>query len=168
MLFGTAAADDDAAGACVRVDGVVPPVFEALLHFVYTDSLPEVVTGRWQYEAAMDLELLVATSRFGMQRLMPICEERLLELLVATSRFGMQRLMPICEERLCRHIKVDTAAGFLLLAHQFGCHRLREACVEFLKCPRALNAAMATDDFERLVKRCPPLLKDMIPMLAAR
>jgi hypothetical protein len=27
---------------------------------------------------------------------------------------------------------------------------------------------MATDDFERLVKRCPPLLKDMIPMLAAR
>jgi speckle-type POZ protein len=145
MLFGTAAADDDAAGACVRVDGVVPPVFEALLHFVYTDSLPEVVTGRWQYEAAMDLELLVAT-----------------------SRFGMQRLMPICEERLCRHIKVDTAAGFLLLAHQFGCHRLREACVEFLKCPRALNAAMATDDFERLVKRCPPLLKDMIPMLAAR
>ncbi|OEL22461.1 hypothetical protein BAE44_0016520 [Dichanthelium oligosanthes] len=36
-LFGTSAT-----GEFIRIDDMVPQVFEALLHFVYTDSLPEV------------------------------------------------------------------------------------------------------------------------------
>ena len=58
-----------------------------------------------------------------------------------------------------------TAATMLLFGQQHRCHGLRE---DFLKCPRALNAVMATDGFEGLVKSCPALLKDLISKLAAR
>jgi len=131
-----------AAAACVRIDDVAPQVFEALLHFVYTDSLPE---------APGQDDVFMA--------------QRLLE---AAGRYGVPRLRPICEEKLCRLVQVDTAAPMLLFAQQHRCHWLREACVDFLKCPRALNAVMATDGFEHLVKSCPALLKDLISKLAAR
>jgi len=130
------------AAACVRIDDVAPQVFEALLHFVYTDSLPE---------APGQDDVFMA--------------QRLLE---AAGRYGVPRLRPICEEKLCRLVQVDTAAPMLLFAQQHRCHWLREACVDFLKCPRALNAVMATDGFEHLVKSCPALLKDLISKLAAR
>ena len=98
-----------AAAACVRIDDVAPQVFEALLHFVYTDSLPEAPG---QDDVFMG--------------------QRLLE---AAGRYGVPRLRPICEEKLCRLVQVDTAAPMLLFAQQHRCHWLREACVDFLKCP---------------------------------
>ncbi|RLN39753.1 hypothetical protein C2845_PM01G38930 [Panicum miliaceum] len=132
------------AATCVRIDDVEPQVLEALLHFVYTDSLPEEVPGQ-------DDGVFMA--------------QRLLD---AAGIYGVPRLRPVCEEKLCRQVEVNTAATMLLFAQQHSCPGLREACVDFLKCPRALNAVMVTDGFEHLVKSCPALLKDLISKLAAR
>ncbi|KAG2548247.1 hypothetical protein PVAP13_9KG155700 [Panicum virgatum] len=57
---------------CIRIDGMLPQVFESLLHFVYTDSLPEMAEAE---EPVMAEHLLVAADRFDLQGLKLICEE---------------------------------------------------------------------------------------------
>uniref|UniRef100_A0A0E0RB21 BTB domain-containing protein n=1 Tax=Oryza rufipogon TaxID=4529 RepID=A0A0E0RB21_ORYRU len=96
----------------IHVHDMEPRVFEAMLHFIYNDSLPkedddEVV--------AMAQHLLVAADRYGVERLKLICEDTLCShvdastagttlahgaehLLVAADRYGMERLKLICED----------------------------------------------------------------------
>ncbi len=58
--------------ACVRVsvqvDDVKAPVFQALLHFVYTDSLPEEHDGAL-LEVPMAQHLLAAADKYQLTRL---------------------------------------------------------------------------------------------------
>ena len=79
----------------------------------------------------------------------------------------MQRLKMICEDRLCRHIDVSTVVTTLALAEQHRCQGLKEACYEFLKSPKTLDAVMATDEFQHLVKSCPSALFELMSKLAA-
>ncbi|XP_062205641.1 BTB/POZ and MATH domain-containing protein 2-like [Phragmites australis] len=141
-LFG--AMKEGAGTHCVEIEDMRADVFRNLLHFIYTDSLPEWKAGR-EEEALMAQHLLVAA-----------------------DRYGMERLKIICEETLCRHIDVSTAATTLALAEQHRCHGLKDACVEFLKTPGALNAVMATDGFDHLTISCPYLIKELMSKLAAR
>ncbi|CAN6298989.1 unnamed protein product [Urochloa humidicola] len=107
-------------GDFIRVDDMLVHVFEALLHFIYTDSLPEM-TG---IENSTMVE----------------------HLLVAADRYGMQRLKLICEEKLSRDVDENTVAKMLRLAVRHRCHKLKENCIEFLKDPPSLDVIMATDD----------------------
>ncbi|TVU31447.1 hypothetical protein EJB05_23131, partial [Eragrostis curvula] len=115
-LFGTDEKEEDkedvAARHVVQVVGdMEPEVFKALLHFVYTDSLPEICDdGDGGNKVKM------------VQRLV-----------VAADRYDMKRLKVICEDILYKYINATTAATTLLLAAKHGCHRLKEACVAFLK-----------------------------------
>ncbi|CAN6323666.1 unnamed protein product [Urochloa humidicola] len=122
---------------CVQIADMLPDVFENLLHFAYTDSLPD-----------MD----------GTQG--PMMVEHLL---VAADRFHMQELKLICEEKLCSNINEDTIANMLRFAEQHQCPFLRDACIEFLEDPPVLQAVMATDDdlLEVVAKSCPVLLKEL-------
>jgi speckle-type POZ protein len=104
--------------ARVRINDMESNVFKALLHFIYTDSLPEIAEGD---TAAM-------------------CQH----LLVAADRYSMERLKLICEEKLCNHICKRTAATTLTLAEQHGCGTLKKACFKFLASPGNLKAVMAT------------------------
>ncbi|XP_062201521.1 BTB/POZ and MATH domain-containing protein 1-like [Phragmites australis] len=126
-----------ATGLFLRIDNMEAQVFKTLLHFIYTDSLPDMAG---QEESMMAEHLLVAA-----------------------DRYDMQRLKLICEEKLSRDINENTAAKMLRLAVQRRCQMLREACIEFLKYPPALEAVMATDDglFEHVAKSCPVLLKEL-------
>ena len=116
---------------------MLPQVFKSLLHFIYTDSLPEV-TG---VEGSMMAEHLLA----------------------AADRFGMQGFKLICEKKLIRELNENTAAKILKLAVQHNSSFLREACFVFLSDPPVLEAAMAMDDglLEQVAKICPALLKKM-------
>ncbi|CAN6285258.1 unnamed protein product [Urochloa humidicola] len=114
-LLGAAASAD---GGAVRVDGVEPRAFRALLRYAYTDSLPE-----------MDKEEEDALLR---------------NLLVAADRYGLQRLKLICEDRLCRLVSVGAVEITLALAEQYKCDRLKEACLQFLGAPANLRAVMGT------------------------
>jgi speckle-type POZ protein len=82
-----------------------PKVFKALLHFVYTDTLPEVNEGD-------DDGVAMAQG-----------------LLVAAHRYGMETLKSICGDMLCNHIDARTAITFLQLADSHGCCRLKQACI---------------------------------------
>jgi speckle-type POZ protein len=128
-----------AAGECIRIDDMLPEVFDSLLDFVYTDSLPEMTGAE---ESTMAEHLLVAADRFGMQDLKVICEEQL----------------------LWTDINEDTIAKMLKLAVQHNCSLLRDACIEFLEDPPVLQAVMANGDgdlLELVAKTCPAHLKEL-------
>ncbi|KAL6643062.1 hypothetical protein ACP70R_021243 [Stipagrostis hirtigluma subsp. patula] len=129
---------------CIQIDDIAPQVFKSLLHFIYTDSLPET-EGQDMAGATM------------MQHL-----------LEAADRYDMQRLKLICEDRLCRRIDVGTVATTLALAEQHHCQGLKEACFEFLMSSKTLEAVVTTDGFQHLVKSCPSALFEFMTKLASR
>ncbi|CAN6202452.1 unnamed protein product [Urochloa humidicola] len=93
----------------LTIEHMHPYVFKALLHFVYTDSMPSLE------------EFDDATDRKEMVR----------HLLVAADRYGMERLKLICEGILCKSISAENVASSLALADTHFCHNLRNACVAF-------------------------------------
>ncbi|CAM0879777.1 unnamed protein product [Alopecurus aequalis] len=126
--------------ACIRIKDMEAKVFSALLHFIYTDSMPVVDEGD---EEAMAQHLLVAA-----------------------DRYNMERLKLICEGKLCGHICRNTVATTLALAEQHGCGALKQACFEFLMSPGNLKAVMASDGYEHLRTSCPSVLHELVAKLA--
>ncbi|CAO2146561.1 unnamed protein product [Urochloa humidicola] len=124
------------AASCVRIDDMEARVFEALLHFVYTDSLPEIDQGE--------------TMVMGQH------------LLVAADRYSLERLKLICEDKLCKYIDTSSVGTILTLAEQHGCHGLKKACFQFLMSDNNLNAAIGTDGFGHLTNSCPSVLKELL------
>nr|XP_025877531.1 uncharacterized protein LOC107279274 [Oryza sativa Japonica Group]ABA94831.1 retrotransposon protein, putative, unclassified [Oryza sativa Japonica Group] len=86
----------------IHVHDMEPRVFEAMLHFIYNDSLPKE-----------DDDEVVAMAQ---------------HLLVAADRYGVERLKLICEDTLCSHVDASTAGTTLALAEQHHCEGLKEAC----------------------------------------
>ncbi|KAI5006878.1 hypothetical protein ZWY2020_042090 [Hordeum vulgare] len=128
---------------CVHIHGMRPKVFRHLLHFVYTDSLPE---------EEEDEDDGVAMAQHLME---------------AADRYDMERLRLVCKDRLCTHMDVSTVATTLALAEQHHCQGLKDACFDFLiNSPAKLDEAMATHDFDHLSHTCPALLEELISKLA--
>eukprot|EP01035_Chromulina_nebulosa_P020604 gene20604-26714_t len=76
----------------------------SLLHFLYTDELP-------------DYKLL---------------ESRIEELFDISSMYQVAGLVIICEDYLTSKINDDTAVRFLVLADNHGSTRLKERCIQFI------------------------------------
>ncbi|TVU42656.1 hypothetical protein EJB05_09075, partial [Eragrostis curvula] len=96
----------------IVVHEIQPEVFEALLHFVYTDSLPSM-----DDDEGDGINLIV-------------------DLLVAADRYAMDRLKLVCERTLSRSLTVDNVSTVLVLANRHNCSGLKEACVEFVNSDR--------------------------------
>ncbi|GJN04938.1 hypothetical protein PR202_ga22522 [Eleusine coracana subsp. coracana] len=126
--------------AQIQIEDMEPKVFEAMLHFIYTDSLPEIDDGEGRVMAQ--------------------------HLLVAADRYGLQRLKSISEETLCKFVDINTTATTLALAEQHGCHQLKEACIKFLKSPGNMKAVMTTDGYEHLMTSCPFLRDELLEKVA--
>ncbi|KAF7081461.1 hypothetical protein CFC21_085400 [Triticum aestivum] len=137
QLFGAMKESSD---DLIMVDDMEADVFTSLLHFIYTDSLPQMTR---------EGDDVVAASH----------------LLVAADRYDVQRLKLICEEKLCSHLDTDTVATSLVLAEQHSCHGLKEACLQFLASPANLEAMKASDGYVHLKSSCPSVLKELIARL---
>jgi speckle-type POZ protein len=107
-LFGPGK-ENCASATPIRIEGMEPRVFRALLHFIYTDALPEMEEGDGD--------------KVTMAR----------GLLVAAHRYGMETLKLICGDMLCNHIDARTATTLLQLADSHGCRRLKQACTRAIK-----------------------------------
>jgi speckle-type POZ protein len=129
---------------CIKIDDVEPAIFEALLRFVYTDSLPD------------DCGDAESSNNVAMQHL-----------LVAADRYGLDRLRIMCEEKLCRDIDVETVAITLLLAEQHHCAQLKDACLGFIASRNMLGGVMKTDGFKHLITSCPLVMKEILDKVAA-
>ncbi|XP_037409329.1 BTB/POZ and MATH domain-containing protein 1-like [Triticum dicoccoides] len=130
--------DAGATSKNIIVKDMEPPVFKALLHFIYTDSLP-----------AMD-DVDDGES-----------EDMVKHLLVAADRYAMDRMKLMCEVILCKSLDVETAATTLALADQHHCSKLKDACVEYILSSNRLNAMVASKGYAHLKRSCPALMFDV-------
>jgi speckle-type POZ protein len=89
---------------CLQIADMKPAVFRALLHFIYTDSLP-----------AMHDNKVIR------------------HLLVAADRYAMGRMKLMCESILCKSLDAKSVVATLALADQHHCTKLREACIDYIK-----------------------------------
>jgi speckle-type POZ protein len=122
----------------VTVEDMHPDVFKALLHFIYTDSLPDMDDlDRDEYS------------------------EMIRHLLVASDRYAMERLKLICQSILSKNLDVETVATTLALADQQNCERLKAACVEFIGASKDVSALAATQGYSSLKRSCPSVLVDL-------
>ncbi|XP_051217808.1 BTB/POZ and MATH domain-containing protein 2-like [Lolium perenne] len=122
----------------IIVEDMQPAVFKALLHFVYTDSLPPV-------------ENLDADEG----------KEMVKHLLVAADRYAMERMKLICESILCKGLDVENVTGTLALADQHHCSQLKDACLEFITSPERMDDVMASQGYARLKRSCPAAVIDV-------
>ncbi|CAM0870906.1 unnamed protein product [Alopecurus aequalis] len=125
---------------CIKIDDIEPATFEALLHFIYTDSLP----------SNCELDQTAA----------------LQHLLVAADRYGLDRLKVICEGKLCQRMDVQTVATTLALAEQHHSVELKNACLGYMSSQEVLRAVKKTDGFKRLTQSCPSIVMDIVEKVA--
>lgn len=130
----------------IKLEDMEAAVFRALLHFIYSDTLPSY----------MEEPMTTDSSSNSMAQ----------HLLVAADRYGLERLRLVCEYKLCRNIRVNTVANTLALAEQHRCGRLKAACLNFIASPGTLAAVIETDGFEHLRLSCPLVIKDLLEKLA--
>ncbi|XP_066373262.1 uncharacterized protein [Miscanthus floridulus] len=140
-FFGPVAVAAESTSQCVTIEDMHPDVFRALLHFVYTDTMP-----------AMDE--LDAGER----------KEMLRHLLVAADRYAMERLKLMCEASLCESICVDDVADMAALADRHRGEALGHACAEFIASSNEneIGDVVASQGYVHLKKKkCPAVLVDM-------
>ncbi|KAI4365663.1 hypothetical protein MLD38_021628 [Melastoma candidum] len=131
----------------VKVEDVEAPVFKALLHFIYWDSLP-------------DLQELTGLDAKWASTLM------FQHLLAAADRYGLDRLRLLCESSLCQDVAINTVATTLALAEQHHCFQLKAVCLRFVAMPENLKAVMQTDGYEYLKESCPSVLTELLEYVA--
>ncbi|XBI95036.1 hypothetical protein VPH35_031577 [Triticum aestivum] len=119
-------------GPTMEVAEMEPDIFQILLHYVYTDSLPPC-DGQGYSTAAVE------------------------HLLAAADRYGLGRLKAMCQGELCGRIDANTVMATLALADQYRCERLKDACLEFMSSQESMIAVIATDRFKHLMKSFPML-----------
>ena len=73
----------------------------------------------------------------------------------------MERLKTICQGILCRTLTVHTVAAMLALADQHHCDVLKDACMEFIFCPKRLEDVESQGHAE-LKTTCPSVLVEIL------
>uniref|UniRef100_A0A0D9W536 BTB domain-containing protein n=1 Tax=Leersia perrieri TaxID=77586 RepID=A0A0D9W536_9ORYZ len=141
-LFGSAGKENNSVAATICVDDMEAHDFGALLHFMYTDSLPEMKGG----EAVAMLPDLIA----------------------AADKYKMERLRLVCEDKLCEYVNVRTAAAMLAFAEEHQCHGLKKKCLQLLDDPAILRKIVETEGLDYLTKSYPSVLKDLIAKFATK
>eukprot|EP00270_Netrium_digitus_P004973 TRINITY_DN16483_c0_g1_i1.p1 TRINITY_DN16483_c0_g1~~TRINITY_DN16483_c0_g1_i1.p1 ORF type:complete len:406 (+),score=39.66 TRINITY_DN16483_c0_g1_i1:134-1351(+) len=123
----------------IPVRDMEPSVFKAMLHFIYTDTLPDM----------------------GSSSLTPIMAQHLL---AAADQFALDRLRLMCEAKLCETVDVETVATTLALAEQHNAERLKRVCLHFAA--QHLANVIQSEGFEHLKLSCPSLQAELLQEVA--
>lgn len=137
---------------CINVQEIEPPVFKALLHFIYWDKLPDM-------EEVVDLSPCPSQSQWASTLMAQ-------HLLAAADQYGIERLRFLCETKLCEDVAINTVATTLALAEQHHCFQLKSICLKFVADPENLKAVMQSDGFDYLTQSCPSVITELLEYVA--
>ncbi|EAZ06953.1 hypothetical protein OsI_29194 [Oryza sativa Indica Group] len=150
----------------VRIHDMKPAVFEAVLHFVYTDTLPPVEEFDFLLSGFSHRAKLVEAAAAG-------CGSRedlrvmVGEWLAAADMYDLERMRLLCEDALCQTIGVANAAATLRLADRHHCPQLKAFCMEYVASPGMMAAVVATEGFRELKASSPSLLAEVLEKLGS-
>ncbi|RCV29512.1 hypothetical protein SETIT_6G019700v2 [Setaria italica] len=133
-LRGTAVAEHNR--GCITIEDMQPAVFRALLHFIYTDSLP------------------------GMDDLnVDETHDMVKHLFVAADRYAMERLRSLCMGILCTSLDDSTVDSTLALAEQYDCSELKDVCFKHVNSSSRVGDAVARQEaaYQRLIRGKPSI-----------
>ncbi|XP_034599979.1 BTB/POZ and MATH domain-containing protein 2 [Setaria viridis] len=123
---------DNKNSGIILVEDIHPVVFKALLHFMYTDSLP----------AMHDLD--------GDEN-----KEIIKHLLVAADRYGMERMKLVCASILSKRLDVESVSDALALADRHSCSKLKDTCIQFIISSNSMDEVVASRGYKELKRVCP-------------
>ncbi|KAJ3700983.1 hypothetical protein LUZ61_004688 [Rhynchospora tenuis] len=124
----------------IEIKDMEPSIFKSMLHFIYSDSVPDLEEPRGDEDTSLALAQ---------------------HLLVAADRYGLERLKQLCEAKLYEFTDANNVATTLTLAVQHNCSDLTAACVEFIKQPVVLADMVQSEGFEHMIKTCPTILEGL-------
>ncbi|KAJ4818292.1 BTB/POZ and MATH domain-containing protein 2 [Rhynchospora pubera] len=124
----------------IEIKDMDPSIFKSMLHYIYSDSIPELEKVRDNKDASIALAQ---------------------HLLVAADRYGLERLKHLCEIKIYEFIDANNVATSFTLAKQHNCSELKAACLKFIKRPEVLAAVMQTEGFEHMIKSCPTIIDEL-------
>ncbi|CAN6222380.1 unnamed protein product [Urochloa humidicola] len=126
-----------------RIGDMRPDVFEVILHFMYTESLPEIT-------------MISSPKHKGATVLAE-------DLFVVADRYGMKSLKSMAEDKLCGHVGVSTVLLMLAFAEKHQCCKLKKVCIGFIGSGANAREIMASnDDVENLARSSPSIIRDVI------
>lgn len=124
----------------IHLKEIKAPVLRALLHFTYSDNLPEDLDNNMDCSFAQHL-------------------------LEAADRFEMNRLRKICEQRLCLTVDIESVATTLTLAEQNQASDLKKVCLDYVG--RNLQQVLLTEGYQHMLNSCPGLQADILEAVAS-
>ncbi|KAL7098217.1 hypothetical protein ACP275_09G003200 [Erythranthe tilingii] len=132
----------------MAITGVGHRIFKAMLHFIYSDTLPE------------EDKSLVEGYAFGPSVLSTFGAE----LLAAADQYDLSRLKTICESHLWRSISLNRFAETLMIAQRCNASLLKNLCFQFA----ADNCAELeeSDTFTLLTRNCPLVHDELVHYLS--
>ncbi|KAJ4813583.1 BTB/POZ/MATH-domain protein [Rhynchospora pubera] len=120
----------------IKIKEMKPKIFKAMLHFIYSDSLPDM----------FDVHLVQNLYR-------------------AAVRYKLEGLKKLCADVLKRTVSVDTVISSLALAEEqiycFELSGLEDVCLRFASRPEILVQLALKTEFVSLMQRVPYLLESL-------
>ncbi|PAN34247.1 hypothetical protein PAHAL_6G077300 [Panicum hallii] len=123
---------EDSRTQSITVEEIQPAVFELLLQFIYTDSLPDV--------DELDVD---------------DAGEFIKHLLVAADRYCMDGMKLICVSILSKRLDAENVVNILALADQYHCGSLKDACIEFMLSSSSIDDVIASKGYVDLKRASP-------------
>uniref|UniRef100_A0A0E0CED3 BTB domain-containing protein n=1 Tax=Oryza meridionalis TaxID=40149 RepID=A0A0E0CED3_9ORYZ len=136
-LFGSMA---EATAPSVALRDMDPAAFRAVLHFIYTDALPD------------DIDELAGFSPVDMFQ----------HLLAAAERYELGGLKLLSTKKLLDNVTPENIAGIIVCAETHGCPELKKKCLDYLaREDEHFRKAATTQGYLRLLQDFPSLMDEI-------
>ncbi|CAO2187525.1 unnamed protein product [Urochloa humidicola] len=123
----------EASRESITIEDIQPSVFKLLLHFIYTDSLP-------------DIDDLDVDDK----------QEFVKRLLLVADRYAMDRMKLLCESILYKRLDAENVVNIFALADQHHCsNNFKDACIEFMLSSSSIDDVVTSKGYDDLKRASP-------------
>ncbi|KAJ4799640.1 BTB/POZ domain containing protein [Rhynchospora pubera] len=122
----------------IQIKDIKPAIFKAMLDFIYSDSVPDIISNE-------DIPMVTQVQH----------------LYKAAARYALDGLKIICEDRLIRDVSINSVISSLALADEHNCCGLKHACLDYACKPENLSQLAVKAEYIEFMVANPYLLKEL-------